>query len=313
VDHTAVSETNGVISIKSPSGVTRTISSHGRDSQPSLTADGKTVLYVRSSPDDLFDTAIYEISLGSTQERLVFQGPVTIHGRKVNYFGWPQLDKERNILCAVARHSVTSGTLFAADLKKGLVSELTDVVGFDLIRYGQYRGDLLALQRFETMFQAPATYFNLYVLLSPEGKQLAIAGTDRLDITDIRCPNEDLRSYRRDDRKTGNEGQGAVTGNGSNAPIVEVDAGLMQRRLKSYVAPVYPSGAIERGITGIVRVLVTISPSGDVSAAKLISGHPELAQAALTAVRKWTYNPWVIDGHAVFAVTTVRVPFGVRE
>jgi TonB family protein len=43
-------------------------------------------------------------------------------------------------------------------------------------------------------------------------------------------------------------------------------------------------------ITGVVKILITVSPNGSVKDAKLVGGHPLLASAALDAVRKWRYE-----------------------
>jgi TonB family protein len=43
-------------------------------------------------------------------------------------------------------------------------------------------------------------------------------------------------------------------------------------------------------ITGVVKILVTVSPNGSVKDAKLVGGHPLLANAALDAVKRWRYE-----------------------
>lgn len=63
------------------------------------------------------------------------------------------------------------------------------------------------------------------------------------------------------------------------------------RKLKTKVAPMYPELARRMGITGVVRIQVTIANSGIVKNTKLIGGHPVLANAALEALKKWRYEP----------------------
>jgi TonB family protein len=41
---------------------------------------------------------------------------------------------------------------------------------------------------------------------------------------------------------------------------------------------------------GVVKVEITVAPNGTIKNAKLIGGHPVLANAALDAVRKWRYE-----------------------
>jgi TonB family protein len=62
------------------------------------------------------------------------------------------------------------------------------------------------------------------------------------------------------------------------------------RRTKSRVAPVYPELAKRMNITGVVKILVTVSPNGSIKDARLVGGHPVLASAALDAVKKWRFE-----------------------
>ena len=62
------------------------------------------------------------------------------------------------------------------------------------------------------------------------------------------------------------------------------------RKVKNQVAPVYPDLAKSMHIQGTVKVEVTISPSGAVTNAKVVGGHPVLAEAAVKAVQKWRFD-----------------------
>jgi len=64
----------------------------------------------------------------------------------------------------------------------------------------------------------------------------------------------------------------------------------INRRAKSRVPPVYPELAKKMNITGVVKILVTVSPNGSIKEARLVGGHPVLASAALDAVKKWRYE-----------------------
>jgi TonB family protein len=57
------------------------------------------------------------------------------------------------------------------------------------------------------------------------------------------------------------------------------------------VAPVYPPAAKKAGIQGEVRLHVTIDKDGSVKKIEVESGDPQLAEAAVAAVRKWRYAP----------------------
>jgi TonB family protein len=65
----------------------------------------------------------------------------------------------------------------------------------------------------------------------------------------------------------------------------------MTRRVKSKVQPVYPDLARKMNLSGSVKVQVVVAPNGSVKEAKVVGGHPVLANAALDAVRKWRFEP----------------------
>src|ERR1700719_3479345 len=67
--------------------------------------------------------------------------------------------------------------------------------------------------------------------------------------------------------------------------------GEMTRRVKSKVPAVYPELARKLNLAGTVKVSVVVLPNGLVKDAKVVGGHPVLANAALDAVRKWRFEP----------------------
>ncbi len=66
--------------------------------------------------------------------------------------------------------------------------------------------------------------------------------------------------------------------------------GEISRRVKSKVQAVYPELARKMNITGTVKLEVVVAPNGTVKEAKVVGGHPLLANAALDAVRKWRFE-----------------------
>jgi TonB family protein len=75
--------------------------------------------------------------------------------------------------------------------------------------------------------------------------------------------------------------------------------GEIVRRAKSKVQAVYPDLARKMNITGTVKVEVTVAPNGSVKDAKVVGGHPLLANAALDAVRKWRFEPAAMESSGV--------------
>jgi TonB family protein len=103
---------------------------------------------------------------------------------------------------------------------------------------------------------------------------------------------------------------GGDPGSGIAAPprtrLSEVEA---QGNLLSRPPQTYPELARAARVQGAVFIDVVIGKDGKVAQARLVSGHPLLAQAALDNVKQWTYKPFIVNGEAIDVVTTVTVNF----
>lgn len=75
------------------------------------------------------------------------------------------------------------------------------------------------------------------------------------------------------------------------------------------VPPEYPALAKMGHIQGEVRMSLTIGEDGKTHDIQVISGHPVLAQAALDAVKQWTYTPEMCPSGPVAVETNVKVTF----
>ena len=73
--------------------------------------------------------------------------------------------------------------------------------------------------------------------------------------------------------------------------------------------PVYPAIARSAGVSGAVTIEATIGPDGKVIDAKVVRSIPLLDQAALDAVRQWTYTPTLLNGVPVPVLVTVTINF----
>jgi protein TonB len=71
------------------------------------------------------------------------------------------------------------------------------------------------------------------------------------------------------------------------------------RRVKSKVAPTYPELARKMSLAGTAKIEVVVSPSGAVKDARVVGGHPVLANAALDAAKKWRFEPAPVESTGV--------------
>ena len=80
-----------------------------------------------------------------------------------------------------------------------------------------------------------------------------------------------------------------------------------------YVPPVYPEGAQQARVSGIVILEAVVSPSGGVADVKILKSIPLLDEAAIDAVRQWAYTPTTLNGVPVPVMMTVTVNFTLTE
>jgi periplasmic protein TonB len=83
--------------------------------------------------------------------------------------------------------------------------------------------------------------------------------------------------------------------------------------LIAFADPVYPDAAKAQGIEGKVVVDVRIDRDGQIETLSVRSGDPLLAEAALQAIRTWTYRPTTVNGTPVGVDTDVEVTFTLPD
>ena len=92
---------------------------------------------------------------------------------------------------------------------------------------------------------------------------------------------------------------------------VRVSSGVMRGLLQKHPAPKYPENARAEGVSGSVVIGALVTPAGLVEQPEIISGPAALRDAALDAVRTWTYKPFVLNGKPAYVLTTITVNFSL--
>ncbi|HUQ88835.1 MAG TPA: TonB family protein [Vicinamibacterales bacterium] len=78
-----------------------------------------------------------------------------------------------------------------------------------------------------------------------------------------------------------------------------------------HAQPVYPPLARVGKVQGTVDISVVIDADGNIERAQVVRSIPPLDAAAVEAVRKWKYNPTIVDGVAVPVTMVVHVTFAL--
>ena len=90
---------------------------------------------------------------------------------------------------------------------------------------------------------------------------------------------------------------------------VEVPPDIATGMLISKVQPEYPPIAIAARVQGTVVLQATITKTGEVESLSIVSGPAMLTQAAVDAVRRWRYRPYLLNNEPVEVRTTINVIF----
>lgn len=98
----------------------------------------------------------------------------------------------------------------------------------------------------------------------------------------------------------------------SPAPKIVLDAKTASRLALSQIRPEYPAIAKQNYIQGRVRVQIEVTRDGRVRRAHVIQGHAFLAVAALEAVRRWRYRPYMTRSGPGEFVTLAEMKFALR-
>jgi TonB family protein len=86
----------------------------------------------------------------------------------------------------------------------------------------------------------------------------------------------------------------------------------MWKRVKQCVFPTYAALAFSAQITGTVDIGLGISPEGDVGNYRVLSGHPLLVAPAVDAIRRWKFQPNVVQGEVTWTRIRALVRFNAN-
>jgi TonB family protein len=108
---------------------------------------------------------------------------------------------------------------------------------------------------------------------------------------------------------------------GSNASVTivapsmrpRISSGVAAANLVHRVDPIYPKESEKAKLQGRVVLELMISKEGEPHDISVVSGTPELVDAALDAVRQWRYKPYVLNGEPVEVQTVVQINFTLGQ
>jgi protein TonB len=91
--------------------------------------------------------------------------------------------------------------------------------------------------------------------------------------------------------------------------VVRLTSQLTQGRAIRRSEPAYPSIARQVRVQGAVQVQISISETGEVTDAFVMSGHPLLRDVSVQAARQWLFRPTELNGRPVRAIGVITFNF----
>lgn len=95
----------------------------------------------------------------------------------------------------------------------------------------------------------------------------------------------------------------------ATAQRIKVGGAVQSVMIVNKVLPIYPAAAKAAGIQGVVHLSAIIGADGTVHELNVLSGPPELVEAATDAVKQWVYRPTLLNGDPVQVETTIDINF----
>jgi protein TonB len=89
--------------------------------------------------------------------------------------------------------------------------------------------------------------------------------------------------------------------------------GIVNAKAKKFPQPKYPATAKAAGISGEVKVRVTVEPTGKVVKAEAVSGHELLLPSAIEAARQAEFYSFPADGPPLYVEGILVYQFRLRK
>ena len=176
------------------------ISSGGMDSDPSLSFDGGSVIFVRrtlvpagfeepTEPNPV-QTQIWTANIhGASEPKMVFAGPVKVGDSEYATFSEPKLAVDNRHAYFLIHYAVVEFGLIRVDLANGHAQLISGALQWDVIRQGRYAGDLVVQKR-KPVGDGITDFF---WLLTPEGKEIGFVGQSEEEAQEfLRSPSRAL-------------------------------------------------------------------------------------------------------------------------
>jgi Tol biopolymer transport system component len=171
-------EERGNIVVISDDGIRTQITSSGNDSQPDLAFDGTKVVFVRKVNQAEGKLYLADVHEPRTTRQLL-KSSVTINGREFHEVFTPKFSPDGASVYFLIRFTDTTNAIVKVSLNRPVPQFVTTALSFQVVTSGRYRGDIIAHVRKASLAYG---YYELFWLLTPEGKEIGVVGQDSRDV-----------------------------------------------------------------------------------------------------------------------------------
>jgi TonB family protein len=110
----------------------------------------------------------------------------------------------------------------------------------------------------------------------------------------------------------GGNARPASSGTSPAGVVHTTSLGIMAGNVLYSPAAAYPQAASASHVAGAVKLEAVVDTSGNVVNARVISGPPQLRDAALSAVQQWRYKPYAPGGKPRMFTTQALMEFELQ-
>jgi protein TonB len=94
---------------------------------------------------------------------------------------------------------------------------------------------------------------------------------------------------------------------------IRISGGVIAGNILTKAPLVYPLEAKAAGVSGTVALHAIISKDGLITKLTVVSGPDLLQNAAIDAVKQWTYKPYLLNGQPTEVDTMILVNFSLNK
>ncbi|MDY7225620.1 TolB family protein [Hyalangium rubrum] len=192
----SVVEEKGNLVLVEPGGKKRKLTSSGQDSQPSLSADGKAVVFVRRGSGAKLESAAGEVeanelwwmdTTGGKPRRLVRSAASDDPKKFLGALQTPQFSPDGKTVFFMSAAWTTSSAVHKVDVATGKEQFVSPGNSLEVIPRGEYQGRLIV--QMHKYFLGGGTY-DWFWVLEPDGREIGPIGEDLKGFLEIYVSEE---------------------------------------------------------------------------------------------------------------------------